>query len=618
MKLRIVWSLPLAVVILWALTGCSPVSPPVEQQSATQTSLAASATSSTDTPEPAPTETSQPPARMEQQSFEGVSFAYSPDLIAGVEPEILPAAAWSPLSLRQTDPPTGTLTGVPDSIRIRLEPAAGATSTGEFVVHPVRDASGQVFPALEVYEAVPASLEELQNSLPSGGLPASFFSENSGAWLEARTHRVNFQNGSGFSTLSYYAQSETAEGSGEADLHYVFEGITSSGDYYVALRFPVTAPGVELPGAANGGEPAAEMIAQAAGELTELTAGDFVPDLEMLDIMVASLRVEPTLPAPPTVTPEPDCVNRAEFVAESVEDGTVFAPGETFQQTWTLRNAGTCTWSPEYRLLFEEGDPLGYSNEDPVRLPQPIAPGETVDVSADLTSPQEEGRYEADFLLQDPEGESFGVGAGTPFWVSISVVTIAADLDLGAPDYLDSFEGDRGDWFLGGIEVQSSLEEGALVMKAVEPVGDRWRVTERPVLGDFYIEMRVETGESCSGKDSYGWLLRAPEAEDNVIDSGYVIGFSCDGMLRVYRMDDGQYVSIRDWFKVPTISPGGASHRIGVRAEDSEFQIFVDGTEVFSFTDGTYGFGKFGLMIRAVGENDFSYSVDEMAYWLLP
>ena len=63
-------------------------------------------------------------------------------------------------------------------------------------------------------------------------------------------------------------------------------------------------------------------------------------------------------PVPPTNTPAPTATRITpcdwiHFVADvSVPDGTTFEPGDTFVKTWRLQNRGTCTWTPEYRLVF--------------------------------------------------------------------------------------------------------------------------------------------------------------------------------------------------------------------------------------------------------------------------
>jgi hypothetical protein len=104
-----------------------------------------------------------------------------------------------------------------------------------------------------------------------------------------------------------------------------------------------------------------------------------------------------------------------------VPDGTVFAPGITFSKTWRLKNVGTCTWTTGYSLMFDSGEKMG--GPDAVTLPQSVAPGQTVDLSLNLTAPATAGTYRGYWKLRNANGVPFGMGtAGTqPWWVEIRV-----------------------------------------------------------------------------------------------------------------------------------------------------------------------------------------------------
>lgn len=61
---------------------------------------------------------------------------------------------------------------------------------------------------------------------------------------------------------------------------------------------------------------------------------------------------------------------------------------------------------------------------DYVKLPSPVKPGTSVDISVNLTAPSVPGNYRGDWFLIAPSGEMFGAGSdGTkPFWAKISVI----------------------------------------------------------------------------------------------------------------------------------------------------------------------------------------------------
>jgi hypothetical protein len=125
--------------------------------------------------------------------------------------------------------------------------------------------------------------------------------------------------------------------------------------------------------------------------------------------------------SPPTNTPEPaeeevPC-DRALFIIDvTVEDGSEFNTGETFEKVWRIQNTGSCTWNSSYSLVFDEGDDLG--GVDGVSLPGQVSPGNQVDISIDLTAPDTPGSYFGLWQLRNDEGVIFTYGG---LWVDIVV-----------------------------------------------------------------------------------------------------------------------------------------------------------------------------------------------------
>lgn len=127
--------------------------------------------------------------------------------------------------------------------------------------------------------------------------------------------------------------------------------------------------------------------------------------------------------APPTSTPIPRYCDWAEFVGDvTVEDNTAFPLGANFTKTWRLRNIGSCTWTQSYSLVFVGGDRMGDTTA--ITLPRVVGPGESVDVSVDLTAPEEPGLYRGNWMLRNPSGDLFGIDPNTQgsIWVQIQVV----------------------------------------------------------------------------------------------------------------------------------------------------------------------------------------------------
>lgn len=145
---------------------------------------------------------------------------------------------------------------------------------------------------------------------------------------------------------------------------------------------------------------------------------------------------QPTLTASPYPTPtaKPVPCHRIEFVMDvTVPDGTMYAPGTSFVKTWRLRNVGSCTWTPDYSLVFRGGNAMGASGV--VHLNSTVYPGQNVDVSVTLTAPAGQGTYEGLWSLRSPGGVLFALGenADVPFWVKIVSIDEHPDWPDGQP-----------------------------------------------------------------------------------------------------------------------------------------------------------------------------------------
>jgi len=130
--------------------------------------------------------------------------------------------------------------------------------------------------------------------------------------------------------------------------------------------------------------------------------------------------VGPGTPTP--IYPLPGDCDRAQFVADvTVPDGTVISAGSTFTKTWRIKNVGSCTWTTAYSLIFDTGVQMGGPSS--INLPQPVAPGQTTDLTITLTAPGTPGEYRGYWKFKDNNGIPFGIGwAGTKsWWVDIVV-----------------------------------------------------------------------------------------------------------------------------------------------------------------------------------------------------
>jgi hypothetical protein len=145
----------------------------------------------------------------------------------------------------------------------------------------------------------------------------------------------------------------------------------------------------------------------------------------------------PTLPVNSSTKAE--CA-KASLVSETINDGTIFKPGEQFTKTWQITNTSNCVWDTTYKIIFWDGDLLGGGYV--YNLPQVVGPGQTVPISLVLIAPATDGTYKSEWKLQTPDNINFGVGLyDTSFYTEIAVSS-AEKPKYGITSVLTSFTRD--------------------------------------------------------------------------------------------------------------------------------------------------------------------------------
>jgi len=359
------------------------------------------------------------------------------------------------------------------------------------------------------------------------------------------------------------------------------------------------------------------VVAAPTGTNTSLPSE--TPQPEATTTLTATLPPTTTPSSTPSPNPEneEDCTNSAKFIEETIPDGTTFASGETFVKTWKLQNTGTCTWSTDYSLVFDSGDRLGVP--DSINLDTQVAPNTMTELSIEFTAPASAGVYQSDWMLSSAAGTIFGVGkkADEPFWVQIEVVQSVNDLGLGEPTAVETFNSATSVWPLGEDDnLRYEIADGKLLMTAREPIGDQWRINYQSEVSDLYLQAEFITGKGCSGKDSYGLIIRSTAQDSGIYNNGYIYTFSCDGNYRLYRLTAGEYVSLLEWTPTVSLHTGpNQPNQMGIWAKGDLLMLYVNGKKVAEVLDGIHPLGYYGLVVRAEGEQDFQVAVDEVRYW---
>jgi hypothetical protein len=163
----------------------------------------------------------------------------------------------------------------------------------------------------------------------------------------------------------------------------------------------------------------AQLTAVAPAKTPTSTTAPF-PSLPPVTATVPSA----TLPPPPTSTSTCD---RGTFISDvTYPDNAPVDAGTSFTKTWRLKNIGSCLWTTSYSLVFTSGDVMGGPAAQ--ALTGIVNPGQTVDLSVNLTAPATNGTYKGNWGLRNGSGVIFysgfyvqivvGGGGGSPFAVT--------------------------------------------------------------------------------------------------------------------------------------------------------------------------------------------------------
>jgi len=164
-------------------------------------------------------------------------------------------------------------------------------------------------------------------------------------------------------------------------------------------------------------------VATTAISITEAPPGTEISTPPSPDISATATSATP-LTATPTVgtlqpANAPDCTNSASFVADvTIPDNTNVAGGTVFTKTWRVSNTGTCIWGPGYTLTHYSDERLGAPDSVPLVI---TYPGQTADISVDLTAPNSNGNHRGNFVIENPAGLIMKVGDDSRLWVIINV-----------------------------------------------------------------------------------------------------------------------------------------------------------------------------------------------------
>jgi hypothetical protein len=135
----------------------------------------------------------------------------------------------------------------------------------------------------------------------------------------------------------------------------------------------------------------------------------------------------PTATDPATPTSAVGTCYKAGLVAEMTKpDSDSMAVTQVFTKTWRLVNLGTCTWTPDFQVVYGAS---GYKPDTAgaFKLGTTVPPQNTVNISVTLTAPAYAGTFGGSYKLITPDGVLFGIGPAASDAFGYSVVVQNVD-----------------------------------------------------------------------------------------------------------------------------------------------------------------------------------------------
>lgn len=204
----------------------------------------------------------------------------------------------------------------------------------------------------------------------------------------------------------------------------------------IKFRTPVRNVSVTTLGEKDNGEqmrPMGDILPQTSSKSTETTPAvksnnaatqvQTVAELKPIEIVKEVAKPIPARPA--TIS-----TLQANFIRDTVADGSVLAPGIRFKQVWTLRNPGPHAWPAGCSLRFIGGDAMfdvdsnhPSSSNDIIKatgsnvINRVVKVDEEVDFAVMMRTPEHEGKWISYWRLKAADSMSFG----HKLWCDINV-----------------------------------------------------------------------------------------------------------------------------------------------------------------------------------------------------
>ena len=282
-----------------------------------------------------------------------------------------------------------------------------------------------------------------------------------------------------------------------------------------------------------------------AAQLTQVAGTIGAPSPQPSET-VAPLTTPSSTPVPsPTTSSTPSCTNQARFIRDvSIPDNTNIPAGNSFEKIWRLQNAGTCSWTSDYDLVFQSGNIMSGPPSSP--LPGTVAPGTEVDIRVSLKAPSADGAHRGNWMLRSAGGVLFGIGANfdQPFFVQIVVGATATPQPAVVKDFVATYC--SAAWVSGAGNLScpgTDTDIQGFIVKLDAPKLENGITENEPALETHpqWIDNGVITGKFPAFEVKSGDRFRA-------VIGCLFNGLACNVRFQLnYRADGGALQNLQQW-----------------------------------------------------------------------
>lgn len=209
-----------------------------------------------------------------------------------------------------------------------------------------------------------------------------------------------------------------------------------------------------------------------------------------------------------------------------------------------------------------------------------------------------------------PTATALPTATPVPTETSIPTQSSGDDPWSGEPDFLEDFTSGTY-WDFENDHFLSKVANGQLefVSKGT-PWWSSWYTTY-PEYEDGYFETTFTTPK-CVGQDRFGLVIRWTEENEY-----YYLGVTCDGTWGFSQYTaDNKTNDLLAYQSTTALNPPTETNRIGILADGDEFEFYINGQKVGTYSDDELDDeGTFGFITRAASTQLFQVLIEKLEYW---